>query len=130
MGLNRAALSKAAQAIYKKLSANGQFFCLCTLRDRYGNLMVAITCRAYYTHITTTKEAHCMIEIIEELPAVLPELPFAPQGLSQLIMKMMLFLPNLFEPGWADEVIGYLAFFSWIVPPPFNWLLIWFVRAV
>ena len=55
---------------------------------------------------------------------------FAPYGLSQLIMNALLFLPNLISPGWADEAAGYLAFFSSAVPPPFNWLIIWFLRAL
>ena len=66
-----------------------------------------------------------------EIPSEIEsELPFAPSGLSQMIMKALLYLPNLIAPGWADEVIDYLVFFSWLVPAPFNWLLIWFVRAV
>ena len=59
----------------------------------------------------------------------MPDFLLAPYGLSQWIMKALLFLPNLFSPGWADEAVGYLVFFSWIVPPPFNWLLVWFIRA-
>ena len=59
-----------------------------------------------------------------------PELPPAPSGLGQQIMKALLYLPNTIAPGWADEVTGYLVFFSDVVPPPFNWLIIWFLRAL
>jgi len=59
-----------------------------------------------------------------------PELPFAPSGLSQQIMNWLLYLPNLIAPDWADGVIDYLVPASWAVPPPFNWLIIWFVRAL
>jgi len=69
-------------------------------------------------------------EIDDESPGGAPKIPWAPNGLSQQIMKLLLFLPSLFDPGWADEAVTYLAFFSWLVPPPFNWLLIWFIRAV
>lgn len=57
-------------------------------------------------------------------------MPFAPFGLSQLIMNALLFLPNLISPGWADEVTGHLTAGSWVVPPPFNWLIVWFLRAL
>ena len=59
-----------------------------------------------------------------------PELPPAPSGLAQQIMNWLLYLPNLFSPGWADEAAEYLVFFSGLVPPPFNWLIIWFLRAL
>jgi len=59
-----------------------------------------------------------------------PRTPFAPFGLSQQIMKSLLFLPNLISPGWADGVVDYLAFFSTAVPPPFNWLIVWFLRVL
>ena len=59
-----------------------------------------------------------------------PELPPAPAGLGQQIMHWLLYLPNLIAPGWAAEAAEYLAFFSGLVPPPFNWLIIWFLRAL
>ena len=59
-----------------------------------------------------------------------PDLPYAPSGLSQMIMNALLTLPNLLSPGWADGVVDTLVFFSEVVPPPFNWLLIWFIRAL
>ena len=55
---------------------------------------------------------------------------FAPFGLSQMIMSALLFLPNLISPGWADGVAGYLTAASALVPAPFNWLIVWFLRAL
>jgi len=51
-------------------------------------------------------------------------------GLGQSIMSALLFLPNLIVPGWADEVVGYLEFFGAAIPPPLNWLLLWFLQAL
>ena len=62
--------------------------------------------------------------------ADVPRTPFAPSGLSQQIMRALLFLPNRISPGWADGVVDYLAFFSAAVPPPFNWLIVWFLHAL
>ena len=59
-----------------------------------------------------------------------PRTPFAPSGLSQQIMRALLFLPNRISPGWADGAAGYLEFFGAAVPPPFNWLIVWFLRAL
>jgi len=60
----------------------------------------------------------------------MPDLLFAPYGLSQWIMNALLYLPNLISPGWADGVAGYLEFFSNAVPAPFSWLIVWFLRAL
>ena len=49
---------------------------------------------------------------------------------GQRIMNLLLYLPSLLVPGWADGVIGILEAFIEMLPAPLNWGLIWFVQAI
>jgi len=102
--------------LFSILSKNRRYFKNCRLRGsfRYSGLEK----QALHAVYCDWKRATPVYHIVEVF------------SMSQLIMSALLFLPNRISPGWADGVAGTLEFFSAVIPPPFNWLIVVFLRAL